>query len=103
MGHSVGEVAAAVISGALSLSDGIKTIYHRSIQQKKCEGQGRMLAINMPKATVDEILKDYPNVAIACHNGPEDFVLAGEQASVERLSAFIEKEFPDTFARVRAS
>lgn len=48
VGHSVGEVAAAHVSGILSLDTAVKVIYHRSRLMQKATGQGKMAAIDLP-------------------------------------------------------
>lgn len=47
MGHSVGEIAAAWCSGALSLADATHLIYHRSHLQGLTKGQGKMAAVGL--------------------------------------------------------
>ena len=45
IGHSVGEIAAAYICGALSLNDALAVVYHRSRLQERARMQGAMAAI----------------------------------------------------------
>ena len=47
VGHSVGEVSAAYVSGALSLEDAVAVSYHRSRLQQLAAGKGRMLATGL--------------------------------------------------------
>ena len=44
-GHSVGEVAAAWASGALTLAAAVEVIYHRSQLQGRTKGLGVMSAV----------------------------------------------------------
>ena len=50
LGHSVGEVAAAEASGALSLAEAVRVIYHRSEHQQTAHGSGGMAAANLSSA-----------------------------------------------------
>ncbi len=56
IGHSLGEVAAAVVSGALSLADGVKVICRRSLLCLKIAGGGAMAAVELPAQQVREEL-----------------------------------------------
>ncbi len=86
LGHSVGEVAAACASGALSLRDAVHVLYHRSRAQGLTRGAGRMLAISLPRAALDERLAGLaPDVEIAGFNSVEDFTLAGPEAQLRAL------------------
>jgi len=93
-------VASAVICGAMTLKQGVRTIYHRSKHQQTCEGQGGMVAISMPKPALEEILVGFEGLSIACENGPEDFVVAGDKTEVESLVELLKKDHPDVFNRV---
>lgn len=84
VGHSVGEVAAAYVSGALTLEDALKVSFHRSRLQASCAGMGGMLAVGLSEAEVIDLLQRYEGVEIAALNGPASGTLAGP---VERLQA----------------
>ena len=87
VGHSLGEVAAAYASGGLSLREAIAVIYHRSHQQAKLTGTGRMAAL---RATVDQakkICQEHDNVYIAAINGPGAITLAGDSSEIEAIVA----------------
>jgi acyl transferase domain-containing protein len=47
IGHSIGEIAAAWASGAITLSQGVAIVYHRSSLQKRLSNSGKMLAVGM--------------------------------------------------------
>ena len=81
VGHSSGEVAAAYASGALSLADATRLVFHRATLQQRVAGSGRMLAIGLDRPGVEELLDglDIPfrldgdrtvRVEIACENAP---------------------------------
>lgn len=55
-GHSVGEVAAAWASGALSLAAAVKVIFYRSYHQGKTKGLGGMTAVGLSAADMQLLL-----------------------------------------------
>ena len=92
LGHSVGEVTAACVSGVLSLEDALTVSYHRSRIQKKAAGQGGMLAVGLPMAEAQELLMGYEGSAsVAAVNSPNSVTLAGEVEVLEALSALLEE------------
>ena len=90
VGHSSGEVAAAYASGALSLAEATRLVYHRATLQQRAAGSGRMLPIGLDRAGVEEILEDMgipfrpaegpTQVEIACENAPANTVICGKEA-----------------------
>ncbi|MBI1214797.1 MAG: acyltransferase domain-containing protein, partial [Alphaproteobacteria bacterium] len=88
-GHSVGEVAAAWATGALSLSQAIDVICARSAAQAKTRGKGRMAAVGLPEDAIREILDEggYSTIEIAGVNSPSNVTLAGSLAELEALQA----------------
>lgn len=93
VGHSVGEVSSAYVSGQLSLEDAIRVSYHRSRVQKKAAGQGTMLAVGLTEADATPFLLDHHGkVSLAAANGPSSLTLAGETASLEAIAANLQKQ-----------
>jgi acyl transferase domain-containing protein len=87
VGHSIGEVAAAYISGALSLKDAITISYHRSRLQQTRSGKGTMLAVGLSHKNVQRFLSDYLQIDVAAINSPNAVTLAGDKNQLEQLSA----------------
>ena len=90
VGHSSGEVAAAYASGALSLADATRLVYHRATLQQRVAGSGRMLTIGLDRPGLEELLDtlDIPfrlegdrpvRVEIACENAPANTVICGSE------------------------
>lgn len=93
VGHSVGEVAAAHVSGALSLEDSVRLIYHRSRLQQTVAGQGAMLAVGMSKKEVDRLIDGYEGlISVAAINSPDDLTLSGDRDLLEKIAAELEKD-----------
>jgi len=95
-GHSVGEVAAAWASGALSLDDAVATIYHRSYAQGQTKGQGQMTAVGCGLATVQPILTSLAStLTIAGINSSRGITVAGDASQLTKLeSALAELNIP---------
>jgi len=90
VGHSVGEVTAAYVSGVLTLEEAIQVSYYRSQIQNKAAGQGGMLAVGISLEQCQELLELTDNkVSIAAINGPASITLAGESKSLEALSTYL--------------
>lgn len=91
-GHSVGEVAAAWASGALTLEDAVTVIYERSLLQGRMAGSGTMAAVKLPEARLKELLASYPGVEIAGYNAPDNYTLSGDPEGIEQLRTVIKSE-----------
>nr|WP_233225734.1 type I polyketide synthase [Amycolatopsis sp. CA-126428] len=87
LGHSQGEIAAACVSGALSLEDAAKVVALRSQAiAAKLSGRGGMASVASGEADVLSRLGD--GVEVAAVNGPSSVVIAGDaQALGETLEA----------------
>ncbi|WP_227981526.1 type I polyketide synthase [Nocardia spumae] len=97
VGHSVGEVSAAYVSGMLSLRDAVSVAYHRARLQATTAGTGGMLAVGLPRNKAAALIADEPGVDIAAVNSPSAVTLSGD---LERLDVIAEKLTEDgVFAR----
>ncbi|MBI3550182.1 MAG: acyltransferase domain-containing protein [Elusimicrobia bacterium] len=91
VGHSIGEMAAAYVSGALTLEEGIAVAFHRGRVMQRTTGQGGMLAVGLPSGEVQEILRGREGkVSIAAVNSPRSVVLSGEPGALQALAASLE-------------
>ncbi|WP_433335097.1 beta-ketoacyl synthase N-terminal-like domain-containing protein [Spirillospora sp. CA-294931] len=90
IGHSMGEVAAAVVSGALSAEDGVKVIARRSRLAGGLAGRGAMAVVELASERVGELLPRFPGVELAVSNAPRQSVVAGDVAAVRDLVAHVE-------------
>lgn len=99
VGHSVGEVAAAYVSGALSLEDAICVIYHRSRLQQQTAGTGKMLAVGLSVENIRPYLSGYDDVvSIAANNSPDSITLSGDEAALLEIESKI--KLTGTFCRM---
>lgn len=91
IGHSVGEIAAACITGAISLDDALRIIYHRSLLQQQSQGPGAMLAAGMSPEEAQEIIRPYENrLSLAAVNSPISVTFSGEKDAIKRLERQIQ-------------
>jgi myxalamid-type polyketide synthase MxaE and MxaD len=99
VGHSMGEVAAAHVAGALSLEDATRVICSRSRIVKPTLGRGAMAAVELSIADARRILVSYEDrVSIAVSNGPTSTVLSGDPAALEAIVSQLQRE--DIFCRM---
>ena len=87
VGHSLGEVAAAYVCGGLTLREAVAVIYHRSHEQGKLLGTGRMAAVKANVAQAKEICQRHKDVYIAAVNSPGDVTLAGNSEEIAKVVA----------------
>ncbi|MGW1811929.1 acyltransferase domain-containing protein, partial [Streptomyces sp. NPDC002078] len=89
IGHSQGEIAAACVSGALSLEDAARVSALRSKALIDLIGHGAMASVAESADVVAERLAPWGDqVSIAVVNGPRSVVVSGEP---DALDDFIEK------------
>src|SRR5262249_20786812 len=87
VGQSVGEVAAAYASGAVTLPDAVKIVFHRSRLQATTAGTGGMLAVGVGEQDANAIVASHRgSVCIAAVNGPTSITLAGEVSILKGIS-----------------
>ncbi|RAV13490.1 polyketide synthase [Mycolicibacterium sp. GF69] len=100
IGHSLGEAAAAVVAGALSLEDGLRLICRRSRLMSRIAGQGATATVELPARQVLSELTagGISDVVVAVVPSPESTVVAGATQTVHALIAGWEQR--DVMARL---
>ena len=97
VGHSVGEVSAAYVSGMLSLQDAVAVSYHRSRLQATTAGSGGMLAVGLPEADAQAWIAGRDDICVAAVNSPSQVTLAGGHDAIAALAEELSAE--GVFAR----
>jgi acyl transferase domain-containing protein/acyl carrier protein len=86
VGHSVGEVAAAWASGALTLADAVQVVKIRSRAQALTRGTGRMAAAGIGEAEAREMILQQGltgDIEVAGINSAQSVTLAGSLAGLD--------------------
>lgn len=94
-GHSLGEYAANVAAGSLRFADAVRTVRQRGrfMQEAVPAGQGAMAAVlglsseDTARACADAAAETGDVVSAANFNSPEQTVISGAAAGVERAAA----------------
>ena len=92
IGHSMGEVTAAVVSGALSPADGLKVIATRSKLMKRLSGQGAMALLELGADEAERFVGGYPDVTVAVYAAPQQTVIAGPPDQIEAAIAAVDAQ-----------
>jgi len=93
IGHSMGEVAAAHVAGALSLEDAARIICQRSKLLRRVSGQGAMAVVGLSMAETAVRLQGYEDrLSIAVSNSPRSTVVSGDPAALEELLAVLQAD-----------
>ncbi|WP_341529635.1 type I polyketide synthase [Nostoc sp. UHCC 0302] len=101
VGHSLGEVAAAHVAGALSLADAVQLICLRGRLMQQATGNGKMAAVELSAEETERWLRGYEGkLAIAAINSPTSTVVSGEPASVESFLELLQREQPTVFSKL---
>ncbi|MGP3970984.1 type I polyketide synthase [Streptomyces sp. 6N223] len=90
VGHSQGEIAAAVVSGALSLEDGARVVALRSQALRVLSGRGAMASLAVGLEEAEEAIDGREGVVVAAVNGPGATVISGPPEAVAEVVAAVE-------------
>ncbi len=92
LGHSMGEVAAAVVAGGLDLESAVRVIVSRSTLLAEINdlGAGAMGLVGMSAAELAELASRWPSVSAAVHAAPAQTTIAGDRDEVRALVAHAE-------------
>ncbi|WP_445515818.1 type I polyketide synthase [Streptomyces sp. NEAU-174] len=94
VGHSQGEIAAAVVAGALSLEDGARVVALRSQAiARGLAGHGGMMSVSEGADRVRERVTAWDGrISVAAVNGPGSIVVSGDPEALRELQAECEAE-----------
>ncbi|HKP43419.1 SDR family NAD(P)-dependent oxidoreductase, partial [Mycobacterium sp.] len=92
IGHSMGEVTAAVVAGALTVADGLKVIATRSRLMSRLAGQGAMALLELDAPAAEKLIADHPDVTVAVYASPSQTVIAGPPEQVDAVIAVVDAQ-----------
>ena len=100
IGHSFGELTAMVVSGILSLHDGLKLIASRAwlMATKWGPEKGTMLVVHGSRDTVRNVVVKVnassaePEIEIACYNAPSSQVVVGGSLAIDRTESLLDSD-----------
>ncbi|WP_165956513.1 type I polyketide synthase [Kribbella antibiotica] len=85
-GHSMGEIAAAHVSGGLDLASALKVICLRARIQEDADSSGGMMFVALPKDEALALCAQYPEqLWLAAENGPRSSTLSGRRTVFQEL------------------
>ncbi|MEV0275845.1 beta-ketoacyl synthase N-terminal-like domain-containing protein [Streptomyces sp. NPDC050610] len=88
VGHSMGEIAAAHVAGALALDDAARIAVHRGRLLAESAGRGRMAVLDLPEDAARRALGPYAGrIWPAAANSSRTTVVSGDAEAVGRLLA----------------
>ncbi|QHC32565.1 type I polyketide synthase [Streptomyces sp. HF10] len=88
VGHSLGEVAAACVAGALSLEDAARVVVARSHLLEREAAPGAMISVDLPERELLPWLAPYAeHAAVAVVNSPTSAAVSGSPEAVRALAA----------------
>ncbi|MEU4777382.1 SDR family NAD(P)-dependent oxidoreductase [Micromonospora sp. NPDC023633] len=89
LGHSVGEYAAAVTAGALTLPDAARLVAVRCAEVARVASGGGMLAVPLPAEEVTARLAAHPALDLAVVNAPDACVVSGPSSALDAFAASV--------------
>lgn len=93
VGHSMGEVAAAHVAGALSLASAAAIVCRRSRLLRRLTGRGEMAQVELSVQQAEHAIRNHrAQVSVAVSNSPRSTVLAGEPAALAAVLAELESQ-----------
>ncbi len=92
LGHSIGEIVAATVSGVFSLQEAVKIVYSRGYLMSKTDS-GAMVAIFSDFESVENLVrKSGLDLCVAASNSPNNTVMSGEDWAIQSLVKLCERE-----------
>jgi len=94
IGHSVGEIAAALAAGMVTLDQAIRVIHWRSQCQEQLRGLGTMAVLMLPRGEAERMLTEagLSDVAVAAVNSPGCVTVSGPKDQIEAALALAKRQ-----------
>jgi myxalamid-type polyketide synthase MxaE and MxaD len=85
VGHSLGEVAAAHVAGALTLDEAALVVCERARLLDEISGAGGLIFTELDQQAASEFVHGHDDRCVAAVNGPRATVLAGPHAALDEM------------------
>ncbi|HWE89929.1 MAG TPA: SDR family NAD(P)-dependent oxidoreductase [Pseudonocardiaceae bacterium] len=87
VGHSMGEIAAAVVAGALDVEQGLRIVTARSrlLAGVDNAGQGAMAVVELSATELAALRAEFPDVSIAVYGAPAQCTVGGPPEQIDAL------------------
>ncbi|KAI9708217.1 MAG: Type I Iterative PKS [Bogoriella megaspora] len=85
IGHSVGEIAASVVAGALTPEEGTLVVCKRAALYRQFTGSGSMVLVGKPFDEISRDLSHRTDIVAAIDSSPSSCVVSGRCEAVEEL------------------
>ena len=92
IGHSMGEVAASVVSGALTPAEGLRVTATRSRLMAPMSGQGTMALLELDAEATEALIAAYPQVTLGIYASPRQSVISGPTTLIDELIEKVRKQ-----------
>ncbi|WP_099023348.1 type I polyketide synthase [Mycolicibacterium palauense] len=89
IGHSMGEITAAVVAGALTAAEGLRVISIRSKVMSQLAGQGAVALVELDPESAATLVAEHPTVEVAGYVSPRQTVVAGAPDAVDAVIAAV--------------
>ena len=103
IGHSLGEFAAACVSGIITVKEAVQLVMTRSTLQERCPSNGGMAALGMSEEKAKNLLTELrlsATLDIAAVNDAKSVTVSGDAQSIDVLGQHLAMHAKDTFWRV---
>ncbi|WP_405682620.1 type I polyketide synthase [Streptomyces sp. NBC_01238] len=92
VGHSQGEIAAACVTGWLSLDDAARVVALRAQALVAVSGKDGVISLTAGRDTVEDLVSAWPDrLFVAAVNGPSSTVVSGDTEALDELAAVCEQ------------
>ncbi|WP_028934940.1 type I polyketide synthase [Pseudonocardia spinosispora] len=99
LGHSMGEIAAAHVSGSLDLDTALEVICHRSRIQETADPTGAMMFVALSEPEAAALCAQHPDdMWISARNSPRASTLSGRREVLDRVAEQLTEQ--GVFARI---
>ncbi|WP_280234311.1 type I polyketide synthase [Nocardia cyriacigeorgica] len=91
IGHSMGEIVAAAVSGMLTREQAFQILVRRAVLTEQGARGGAMISIAAAEAEVDDLLGGRVGVTVAAVNGPRSTVVSGPAEAIDEVADAVER------------